>query len=315
MSSVPYTIISPAFANNTEGFVFATNDAYAPYLGVALCSFIAHTSKEKVYDICILYTDVSTTHQKALCALQCENISIRFIDMSPILAHIEAALHSSNSASTQSKMETSLFVTHAHFSKEAYYRFFIPPMFSAYEKIAYMDCDMIFLTDMSALFMQNIENKALAAVLEYKFKCKVEYDPLLRQYAHEVLQLNNVQHYCNSGLLIFDIPQLAAAHFTEQCLETLQRVQRPRTVDQCVINAVMQDNIFFLNPAWNVQTHVNVKELQQYVSPMDYKDYVKSLLKPHVIHYCSPLKPWNTPQVPLGKVWWQYAKTSIFFAK
>ncbi len=289
--------VTPAFDDTKRCFVFATNDAYAPYLEVALHSFIEQTSRDAYYDICILHTHVSPLYKKAILSLQKKHISLRFIDMAPFLAHIDATI----------------FVTHAHFSKEAYYRFFIPHIFMHYEKVVYMDCDMIFLTDMNAAFAVDMQHKALAAVLEYKFKCKVEFDTVLRQYAEHVLKLHNVQQYFNSGFLIFHIPSLLSWNFTQKCLERLQEVQRPRTVDQCILNSILQGHIHFLDARWNVQTHVDVKELQTYVPQEEYKNYVQSLLKPHVIHYCSPVKPWNTEHIPFAKVWWQYAQKSHFY--
>ncbi len=285
-------IMTPYFNNNTNCFVFSSNDGYAPYLFVALFSLKANAVAHETYDVCVLHTDLCAENKLKLQSLTDNNFSIRLKNINTFLQEID----------------TNIFVTHAHFSKEAYYRFFIPQIFMHYDKVVYFDCDMIFLSNMNELFSIDMHNKPMAAVLEYKFKCKVEYDPVLKKYAHDVLQLDNVQNYFNSGFLLFDIQKLYAWHFTEKCLEKLGQVQRPRTVDQCIINSVMQNNVLFLEPSWNLQTHVDIHELKKFVCAKDCEDYKRAFFKPHVIHYCSPAKPWNSPNVLCGTIWQQYAR-------
>ncbi len=279
------------FQNNKNCFVFAVNDNYAPYLSVALYSFIANSDSNELYDICILHTDLSDLNIEKLENMKNANCNIRCINISSFLNSIDS----------------SIFVTHAHFSKEAYYRFFIPKIFINYKKVIYYDCDLIFLENMQNILQIDLLNKPMAAVLEYKFKCKVQYDSILNNYAHNILKLSNVQNYFNSGFLVFDIVKLHDMNFTEKCITRLLEVQRPRTVDQCIINSVLQDNVLFLDACYNLQTHVEISELKQYVSLQDYTCYMEGLLKPKVVHYCSPIKPWNSSDTPLAKVWWKYA--------
>ncbi len=290
-------MVAPCFAQNKHCFVFSTNETYAPYLSVALQSLLEHTSAQEFYDICILYTDVSLAHVQKIVSLQCQNVSIRFIDISDFLT----------------QADTQTFVTHAHFSKEAYYRFFIPEIFSAYAKVVYVDCDMIFLENINSLLSLDLQKRPLAAVLEYKFKCKVEFDPVLKNYAKEILMLRNEQNYFNSGMLIFDIAQLNTFSFTQKCLDALKKIPRPRTVDQCIINHVMQEKVTLLNPIWNFQTHVIAEELKTYAPQKDYEEYMKARIKPRIIHYCSPAKPWNDPHIPYANIWQQYAKKTNMY--
>ncbi len=285
---------SPAFSESKTCFVFATNDNYAPYLAVALYSLKEHAPKDTGYDICILHSDLAEELQQGLKIFPDAHFSIRFINTTPYLDDID----------------TSLLVTHAHFSREAYYRFFIPHIFCHYEKVVYCDCDMLFVENAQELFAVDLQGMPMAGVLEYKFKCKVCFDTVLHDYAIHILQLNDVQKYFNSGLLIFDIEKLQALNFTEKCLEILARVQRPRTVDQCIINSLMQDKVLFLDPSWNLQTHVDVEELKAHLAENEYSAYMQALQAPKVIHYCSPQKPWNTKKIAFGELWWKYARRS-----
>ncbi len=284
--------MKPYFENNKNCFVFSTNDGYAIYLAIALFSMKKHALAHENYDVYVLYTDLTKENIRIIQSLQSRSFFIRFVNINKYL----------------SQLDSNIFITHAHFTKEAYYRFFIPQIFMEYDKAIYFDCDLIFLENIHSVTQIDLQNMPLAAVLEYKFKCRVEYDPVLRNYAHEILKLKNVQNYFNSGFLIFDIQQLYDSNFTQKCIEKLMEVQRPRTVDQCILNSLMQDKVLFLNPCWNLQTHVDNKELKMYVSQKDYTEYMKAFLKPKVIHYCSPQKPWNTPDVIYGTIWQKYAQ-------
>ncbi len=297
LSLIIKKLVVPTYTNNSNCFVFASNNNYAPYLGVALFSFIQHIPNDEVCDIFILHTELSPSYQQKIQALERKNISIRFLSVAPFLE----------------EFDQNIFKIHAHFSKEAYYRFFIPQIFVNYEKVVYLDCDMLFLCNMNEILHIDLQNKAMAAVLEYKFKCKVEFDATLHKYAKEILKLNNVQKYFNSGVLIFDIAKLRSMNFTQKCLEKLVEIVRPRTVDQCVINSILHEKVLLLNPSWNMQTHVDVEELKNFAPAKDYEDYMQSFTKPRVIHYCSPLKPWNTTQIPFGDLWWDCAEKTEFY--
>ncbi len=287
---------APYYAKYPFCYAFATNDAYAPYLGVALYSMREHCVYDTTYDICVLHTDLSMKHQQNILSLQSENFHIRFINITPYL----------------NELDTCIFKIHAHFSKEAYYRFFIPKIFENYQRVLYLDCDMIFISDIDKLFQMDLSNMPMGAVLEYKFKCKVEYDTVLNNYAKNTLKLDNVQNYFNSGLLILDIEKLVNINFTHKCLDKLQEVIRPRTVDQCIINSIMQGKVKFINPQWNLQTHVNLEELKKYVSHEDFNCYINALQNAHIIHFCSPEKPWISTQVPFANIWWHYAQKTSF---
>ena len=51
------------------------------------------------------------------------------------------------------------FFIHRHFSVEAYYRIFIPRIFKNFNKILYLDTDIIILDDIANLYNSNTNNK------------------------------------------------------------------------------------------------------------------------------------------------------------
>lgn len=65
--------------------VFAADEKYVPYLGVALYSLIKNVSLENEYQIFILNTGLSVVQRKRLKQLETENVSINLCDVSELV--------------------------------------------------------------------------------------------------------------------------------------------------------------------------------------------------------------------------------------
>lgn len=59
---------------NTIPIFFAVDDAYIPFLAVAIYSLVKHANKENEYIIKILYTDIKEENQKAIKKYENKNI-------------------------------------------------------------------------------------------------------------------------------------------------------------------------------------------------------------------------------------------------
>ena len=115
---------------------FSCDDAYVPYLTVAIRSLIDHTSKENDYSIVVLNTGLSIQNQKELKQMATENVKINFEDVSKSMEEINNEL----------KLRL-----RDYYSIAIYYRLFIPSLFPIYEKAIYLDADMVILDDVAKL--------------------------------------------------------------------------------------------------------------------------------------------------------------------
>ena len=106
--------------------VFAVDDNYAPYLGVALKSILDRASREYFYRIFVLNTGISNRNIRKLKSYNTTVSSIEFVDVSKQLDSIGYKLHLRD-----------------YYTNTIYYRFFIPALFPQYKKIIYLDCDII----------------------------------------------------------------------------------------------------------------------------------------------------------------------------
>ena len=125
---------------------FATDDSYAPFLAVAINSMLDNASKEYFYKIFVLTTDLDEKLKKQILIEKTENSSIEFVSLKDELDKMSEIFHLRD-----------------YYSKETYYRFFIARLFPQYEKILYLDCDIIVLGDISKLYNTDISDKYVAA--------------------------------------------------------------------------------------------------------------------------------------------------------
>ena len=141
-------LCQPTIPNEIPIF-FSTDDRYLPFLDVAIASLIDHASTAYRYRLIILNTGLPADRIATVLARQTDRVAIEFVDIS---AEIEA-------------IQTSLKDVY-HFSVVTYYRLFIASLFPQYDKIVYLDSDLILLGDVSELFCTDLEGGILAAAPE-----------------------------------------------------------------------------------------------------------------------------------------------------
>ena len=148
--------------------VFAVDNNYAPFLCVALKSILDKASADYFYSIYVLNTGISQKNIRRLKVYNTQRSSIEFVDVSDRLNSIGYKLHLRD-----------------YYTNTIYYRFFIPALFPQYEKILYLDCDIILNEDISKLYNVNLDENILAAVPE-EVMCSV---PVFGEYSEEFLDI------------------------------------------------------------------------------------------------------------------------------
>ena len=105
---------------------FSTDDNYAPYLDVAIKSLIANASKAYEYRIIVLNTGLSEKSVNRVMENRTCGFEIDFVDISREVEKIRKRLKNVY-----------------HFSIVTYYRLFIASLFPQYDKVVYLDCDLV----------------------------------------------------------------------------------------------------------------------------------------------------------------------------
>lgn len=256
---------------------FSTDDNYIPYLDVAISSLIANASKAYCYKLIVLNTGLDPESVEKVKQRQCPGFTITFVDISKPIEHIK-----------------SRFKNVYHFSIVTYYRLFIASLFPQYDKILYLDCDLVVTGDVSQLYNTDLGDNILGAAPE-QF---VQNTPEFREYAEVALGVDP-DAYVNAGVLVIDLDAFRknriedkfVALITEHDFDLLDP-------DQAYLNYLCQGKIYCLPNGWNKE-------------PMA----LPCQGKKNIVHYALYKKPWQYDDVMDGTYFWQYAKESPFYER
>ncbi len=292
------TGITPAFPDESVAVCFSSDSAYAPYLAAAISSVISHASPERFYDINILHNSIPAPMQEAIRSMRTANVSIRFRNISALLQEYGYPMP-----------------TRIHFTEATYYRFFVPYLFRKYEKVIYLDCDLVVNRDIAELYQTPMTASEWLAAANDTFVryCILSGD----RYFTEKLGLEHPERYFQAGVLIFHIPPLTKFDFARAAFELLHRMGTPRFLDQDVLNLLCQEHVHDLDLRWNLEWHIplGVCENWRGILPPDIlAEYDRAYHDPWIIHYCGrEKKPWRNPDAPPAHYFWAAVRGTPFY--
>ncbi len=161
---------------------FATDENYAPYLSVTLESMLANASKDCFYKIHVLTTKLSDATKARIEKSLTRNSSIEYVSLTKELDKVSSKLHLRD-----------------YYSKETYYRFFIANLYPQYDKVLYLDCDIIVLGDIAELYNVPLGNRLVAA-------CQEEVMATVKVFGDYVEKALDVPcaDYFNAGILVIN---------------------------------------------------------------------------------------------------------------
>lgn len=87
-----------------------------------------------------------------------------------------------------------------YYSNATYYRILIPNLYPQYEKVLYLDSDIIILDDIAKLYNVNINNYLIGAVSERWFRNYTEF----KGYGEKVIGLKSYKKYINAGIMLMN---------------------------------------------------------------------------------------------------------------
>lgn len=257
---------------------FTIDDAYAPFLAVALRSAIAHASPDRHYRAIILHQDLSEERGSRLKALETENFKI---DLEPMRANFEAL---------DDRMSNRLRCD--YFTLTIYFRLFIPAMFPQYDKGIYIDSDVVLNADISELFNTDIGDNLIGACNDLSI---ADVPPLVA-YTEAAVGVDK-HEYINSGVLLMNLKALRELDFEGHFLHLLNTYHFDSVApDQDYINAICNGRIYYLDAAWDAM-------------PNEAKP---PMAAPKLIHYNLFSKPWCYDGVQYGDAFWKFAEGSDF---
>jgi len=294
-------ITKPAFQTANVAIAIAANEQFMPYSGVFIQSIMDHASTDHNYDILILTEDAKPyTRTKLLSMLEGhENFSIRFLDPGSLLS------------------EYHLFVR-GHFSKETYYRLVLPEILSDYDKIAYIDSDLVTLRDVADLYDTDVTGYLIAATHDADTAGLYNgSEPQKKAYMDSILKMKNPYDYFQAGVLVMNLAEFRKTYTTKQILEYADAYDY-ELLDQDILNHLCEGRVLYLDIRWNIMVDFNgirikenIRNAPKYLHDM----YMEGRKNPYIVHYAGPQKPWMSPEMDMAEYFWQYARENVFYER
>lgn len=254
---------------------FSTDDNYIPYLDVAIKSLIANASEEYEYRIIVLNTGLAEEGVRLVIQNEKAGVKIDFIDISAEVENIK-----------------SRFKNVYHFSVVTYYRLFIASLFPQYDKVVYLDCDLVLLGDVSELYNIELGTNILGAAPEQFVQNTREF----RLYAEDALGVDP-DGYVNAGVLLMNLREFRRCEIEERFVRLITEYDFDLLdPDQAYLNYLCLGKIHVLPNGWNKEP-----------MPLALEG------KKNIVHYALYKKPWQYDDVMDGEYFWQYAKRSPFY--
>ena len=279
--------------------VFAADNNYVPMVTTTICSMLENASIESFYDIVILEKDFSERNKRIMSDFfsQYENASIRFANVSGMVKAFN--LQTSNE----------------HISVETYYRFLIQQVLPGYDKVLYLDSDLIVEGDISKLFATDLGSNLIGAAIDIDYLGNLNMNDGKRlKYTTEVLRLKHPYSYFQAGVLILNTAEMRKLHPFKKWLEM---ASEPKYIydDQDILNAHCQGRVTYLNNAWNVMNDCGgrIKNVFTFAPAAVFDAFMDAYAKPLIIHYAGSEKPWKPGHCDLAESYWSYARLTPFY--
>lgn len=204
----------------------AVNNAFARHAGVLITSLLARANQNFSYQIHVLCTvaGLDAINRSNLGRCCCERAGIFFHDV---------------------KGQFNDLPLTSYYKLETYYRLALPATLPDVDRCLYLDSDMVVLGDIATLWGINLCGMPLAAVRDHTAE--------QIRGAENAYRRLGVRKYYNGGVMLIDLKQWRRLRVVQECLSRLrQREYQGPMLEQDVLNVLLDGQVLFLDPVWNV---------------------------------------------------------------
>lgn len=264
--------------------VFGTDENYVPYCGVAIQSLLDCRSSQMQYDIIVLYDALSVYARSSLQSLEQDDATIRFICIHEQIKNLRA-------------------LEYNHLTVASAYRLVIPEVLPEYEKVLYLDSDIVICDDVAKLYGIDIGDCALGAAHGYFKHMETDF-----MFYHITRNLKiGTEDFFNAGILIMNLEAFRRKQITEKCFKLLGERDDLYFMDQCALNIVCRGKVFFIPQRWNEEWERWMDE-----STIDEAQIARGN-DAAIIHYAGLWKAWDYPGRFLADRFWSVARRTVFY--
>lgn len=291
--------LRPMFSERSVAVASAVSEEYFPYFCVTLQSIIETSNAQNNYDIIVLGDNLSDQSKAGARRLikNKMNFALRFIEISAFLSQYDLPVEE-------------------QYKPIIYARLTLPDLMQNYDRVVYIDADVVLMTDIAELYHTELGNNYLVAVRDtgmlawYHTPGNPEKD-----YIENTLKLKHPEQYFNSGVIVFNISVFHQAFSTEFLFEyATSRFWKWR--DQDVFMTLCDGRIGHVGQEWNVLVPYFRDELKMLddggLTKLK-KKYQKALKAPKLIHYIGSGFLSLSPRPALSEHFWKYAQNTPFY--
>ncbi|MFL1780564.1 Glycosyltransferase family 8 domain protein [Candidatus Hepatincolaceae symbiont of Richtersius coronifer] len=269
--------------------VFASNKYYLPHMATCIASIFINAASTSLIKIHILHSTIDVKEQNkilSLLSLSKNKLStIEFMDLTNIKIDYEIG---------------------GYYSVETMYRLYIVKLFPILDRLIYLDCDTIVLTDLRKLLDEDMSNLYIAGtkdqiLIHYAKENKIikgqgggifDYYNSVLNFSHE-----DITKYIQAAVLVFNLKKIRQDHKENVMLEIQEKFPNLWWLDQDIINYAFKNQIKHLSGRWNFGGWLYEKAIrgegkeQLLLTPKENAEFKDAMENPYIIHYAGHFKP------------------------
>ncbi len=295
--------ILPAFEERNIPVFLGCDDAFFPHAMAVVASVMESASPDNRYDLFIVQEGVSERKLRAASEWMARfsNASLRFVDVGNMVDAIGR----------------DAFQTTRHLSIAMFFRIFAPTIFANYEKIAYLDSDIVVLDDIAGFYNQDLEGNLLGACHDFTTERQSRVNPDVARFWERELGKSPGEAYFFSGGVVMDLGQMRSAGIEAVLFEKMRSLKGSNLPDQDLMNAVLKGRVKYIDCAWNLldwMTDPEEESLNFGRVDSEALARIREARSGYKVLHFSEKKPWSAGY--LGKneeVYWRYAAMTPFY--
>lgn len=276
--------------------VLITDKNYIIATATAIQSLIDNKNENTKYEVNVITNKVNKKDIELFKKLASENVTINIIE------------YKGNDVNKFDKYGNVKYMTGT-----GLLRFNIIELFPDYDKILYLDDDILINGDLSELFNINLKDTYAGVVRDINMELSTDW-----RKSHENDNLN-VEKYFNSGMMLLNLKKIRENNITSSKLYEIEIKNKKDFIntDQDVFNYIFDENVTWLHPKYNMLYYIltDGKFKIQLINDFYYQNY-KSLEEFEndtiIAHLAGQKKPWLYKNGYMREKWLSYFKKTPF---
>lgn len=195
--------------------------------------------------------------------------------------------------------------SHAYVSKVALLKFRLPEIFKEFDKILYIDGDIILNKGFEKIFEFDISNYYAAVVQDMLAVVRDKWTEKLGR-----------EKYFNSGVMYLNLARMRQDECTKKLIDCKLNEKLHKFMDQDTLNCILGENVLWIDCRFNflVEYYPDVFSMEQialfYSLNNDIQEQCKK--QPYFLHFAGNKKAWKDVITPHFEEWIAFADDSLF---